>query len=365
MSDSKIKIGITQGDTNGIGWEVIIKALDDSRILELCTPVLYGSAAAATFYRQRIAEVEGFNFTTVSRASEAQAKRINLVRCGNDSLTIEPGRMSAEGGQAAVEALQAAVADLKAGTIDALVTAPICKESAQMAGFGSMGHTEYLAAEFGGQPLMLMCGENLKVGLATIHIPVSEVPAALTKETIVSALGKLRDSLIRDFSVHEPRIAVFSLNPHAGEGGVIGTEEQEVILPAIQSALRDEKVLAFGPFAADGFFASGNLPRYDALLAMYHDQGMIPFKALSHDGVNFTAGLNVVRTSPAHGVGFDIAGQDKADAAPMRAAIFLALDVLRSRRQWARISANPLQKFKRESGADVSVNDLPDNTPAE
>ena len=296
MSDSKIRIGITQGDVNGIGYEVIIKTLCDPRMCELCTPIVYGSAKAASFYKKQI---------------------------------------------------------------DAVVTAPICKENVQGEQFGFTGHTEFFAHEFGGDPLMLMCSDLLKVGLVTIHIPVSEVSASVTKQRIVTKLRELRQSLIQDFSVREPRIAVLSLNPHAGDGGLIGSEEKEIIVPAIQAASQ-QKILAFGPFAADGFFASAGYMKYDAVLAMYHDQGLAPFKALSCGGVNFTAGLPVVRTSPAHGVGFDIAGENRADESAMRDAIYLALDVVRSRRVHAAITANPLQKYKRDSGADVSASELPD-----
>ncbi len=363
MSDIKIRVGITQGDPNGIGWEVIIKALSDPRMGEFCIPVIYGSPKAAAFYRKTIREAEGFNYTVISRASEAQPKRINVVDCCSGDVKVEPGVLSAEAGVWAVEALQAAAVDLKAGYLDVVVTAPINKESVQRAGFGFTGHTEFFAEEFGGEPLMLMCSERLKVGLTTIHVPLAEVPSLVTQERIVASLKRLRESLIRDFSVHEPRIAVLSLNPHNGDGGLMGDQERTIILPAIQAAQQEERILAFGPFAADGFFASAGYTRYDAVLAMYHDQGLAPFKALSNDGVNFTAGLEIVRTSPAHGVGFDIAGEDKADPASMRQAIYLAMDVWRSRKLYARITANPLQKFKRETGADVSVADLPDETP--
>ena len=362
MSDIKIKVGITQGDPNGIGWEVIIKALADSRMGEFCIPIIYGSPKAASFYRKTLKDVENFNYTVISRASEAQPKRINVVDCCSGDVKVEPGVLSAEAGTWAIEALQAAAADLKAGYIDVVVTAPINKESVQQAGFGFTGHTEFFAATFGGDPLMLMCSEWLKVGLETIHIPLSEITEQISQERIIASLKRLRESLIRDFSIHEPRIAVLSLNPHNGDGGLMGDQEQTIITPALQAAQQDH-ILAFGPFAADGFFASAGYTRYDAVLAMYHDQGLAPFKALSNDGVNFTAGLDVVRTSPAHGVGFDIAGKDQADPTSMRQAIYLAMDVWRNRKLYARITANPLQKFKRETGADVSVADLPDDTP--
>lgn len=359
MSDSRIRIGITQGDVNGIGYEVIIKALSDPRMCELCTPVIYGSSKVANFYKKQIEAAETFSFQTVKSVREATPKRISLVECSAGDLRVEPGVLTAAAGEASVAALKAAVADLKAGLIDAIVTAPICKENVQSDHFDFTGHTEFFAHEFGGDPLMLMCSERLKVGLVTIHIPVSEVSAAITQERIVTKLRELRSSLVQDFAIHEPRIAVLSLNPHAGDGGLIGSEEKEIITPAIQSAL-NHKILAFGPFPADGFFASAAYQKYDAVLAMYHDQGLAPFKALSGGGVNFTAGLSMVRTSPAHGVGFDIAGSGKADESAMREAIYMAIDTIRNRRVYAEISANPLRKFRRESGADVSVADLPE-----
>ena len=359
MNEPKIRIGITHGDINGIGYEVLIKALCDPRMCELCTPVVYGSAKIAGYYKKQVEGTDNFGFNFIQSASEANPKRVNLINCTADDLRVEPGTLSAAAGESSVAALQAAVADLKAGTIDAVVTAPICKENVQSQRFRFTGHTEFFAAEFGGEPLMMMCSDVLKIGLVTIHIPLSEVSVSISDSKIVDKLRALRTSLIRDFSVHEPRIAVLSLNPHAGDGGLIGREEAEIIAPAIQSASK-EGILAFGPFAADGFFASGAYARYDAVLAMYHDQGLAPFKALSHGGVNFTAGLPIVRTSPAHGVGFDIAGQGKADESAMRDAIYLAIDILRNRRIWAEISANPLRKFKRETGADVSASDLPE-----
>ena len=359
MSEPKIRIGITQGDFNGIGYEVILKALSDPRMCELCTPVLYGSAKVAAYYKKQIEGAENFGFNSIRTASEANPKRVNLIDCTEGDLRIEPGAMTAAAGQSSVAALRMAAADLKAGAIDAVVTAPICKENVQGESFPFTGHTEFFAAEFGGEPLMMMCSDVLKVGLVTIHIPLSEVAASITGAGIVAKLRALQQSLVRDFSIRGPKIAVLSLNPHAGDGGLIGREEAEIIVPAVQAA-SCEGILAFGPFAADGFFASGAYTRYDAVLAMYHDQGLAPFKALSAGGVNFTAGLPVVRTSPAHGVGFDIAGQGRADESAMREAIYMAVDICRSRRIWAEISANPLRKFKRETGADVSASDLPE-----
>ncbi len=356
MSDAKIRVAITQGDINGIGPEVIIKTLIDNRMSELCIPIVYGSPKAFAEYRKAVAGAENFNFTIISSAREARRGRINLINCGD--VQPEPGKQTAEAGAAAVEALKRAVADIKAGAVDAMVTAPINKENVQGEAFNFTGHTEFLAAEFGGEPLMIMASELMRVGLVTIHMPVSQVSAQITKAKIVERLGQLRRSLIEDFGVVEPRIAVMALNPHAGDGGMLGTEEKEIIAPAIAEAI-DKKILAFGPMAADGLFASGGYRRYDAILAMYHDQGLAPFKALSPEGVNVTASLKVVRTSPDHGVAYDIAGHGIADPSSMRSALYMALDIHRARARWAEMSRNPLKRFERERGADVSVKDLP------
>lgn len=356
MSDNRLKIGITQGDTNGIGWEVILHTLADARLTELFTPVVYGSQQVAKFYSSTLDKEEGtVQFNVVSSAEEARRGKVNLVECGDAK--PQPGVASKEAGKAAVEALQKAVADLKSGDIDALVTAPIDKEMAQNEEFNFTGHTEFMAANLEGEPMMIMCSERLRVGLVTIHIPVSEVSQSITKEKIISSLTTLRATLKQDFGIVEPRIAVLSLNPHAGEGGMLGTEEQEIIKPAIEEAFNDG-VLAFGPFPADGLFATGGYAKYDAVLAMYHDQGLTPFKTLSPDGVNFTAGLNAVRTSPDHGTAYDIAGKGIADPQSMRNAIYAAIDIVRNREQWAQWNRNPLQHFEREKGRDVSVKDL-------
>lgn len=358
MSEQKIKVGITHGDINGIGYEVIIKCLMDSRMCELCVPIVYGSSKAASEYKSMIKGAENFNFNVISSPKEARYKRANLINCAGENVKVEPGVSSSAAGKAAVEALRVAVADLKAGMIDVLVTAPINKENVQSADFSFTGHTEFLAAEFAGEPLMMMCSELLKVGLVTIHLPVSQISSSISKDKIVERLVQLRRSLIADFSIVEPRIAVMSLNPHAGDGGLLGTEEKEIITPAIIEAI-GRKVLAFGPYPADGLFASGGYKKFDAVLAMYHDQGLAPFKALTPQGVNFSASLSVVRTSPDHGVAYDIAGQGVADESSMREAIYLAIDVYRSRLNYAEITRNPLRKYERERGADVSVKDLP------
>ena len=262
-------------------------------------------------------------------------------------------------GRAAVEALSAAMRDLKEGHLDAIVTAPFDKETVQADDFRYTGHTEYLAAELEGEAMMILCSDVLRVGLVTKHIPVSEIARNITKERIVRDLDTLRRALIEDFGIVEPRIAVMALNPHAGDGGLLGREEQEIIRPAIVEAF-SKGVLAFGPFAADGLFAGGGYAKYDGILAMYHDQGLAPFKSLSPDGVNFTAGLSAVRTSPDHGTAFDIAGKDKADPQSMRNAIYAAIDIAEHRRAWAEWTRNPLQRAERDRGGrDVSVKDLP------
>ena len=358
MPENKFKIGITQGDTNGIGWEVILKALADPRMTELFTPVVYGSPKAAAYYRSTIAEIEAFYFNPVASAAEARRGKTNLVACGENA-EIMPGKPAPEAGRAAVEALCTAMRDLKAGHLDALVTAPFDKETVQADDFRYTGHTEYLAAELEGEAMMILCSDSLRVGLVTKHIPVSEIARNITKERIVRDLDTLRRALIEDFGIVEPRIAVMALNPHAGDGGLLGCEEQEIIRPAIVEAF-GKGVLAFGPFAADGLFAGGGYAKYDGILAMYHDQGLAPFKTLSPDGVNFTAGLSAVRTSPDHGTAFDIAGKDKADPQSMRNAIYTAIDIVEHRRAWAEWTRNPLQHAERDRGGrDVSVKDLP------
>ena len=359
MSEQKLKIGITQGDTNGIGWEVILKTFADPRMAELCTPIIYGSPQAAGFYRNTLAETENVPFHTVLSAAEARRGKVNLVPAGGEELAIEPGKATPAAGQAAVDALKKAVEERKAGRIDALVTAPVNKETVHGEEFPYTGHTEFLAAELEGEPLMMMCSERLRVGLVTIHLPVAEISAAVTEEKIGKRLHQLRELLKQDFGIVEPRIAVLALNPHAGDGGLLGREEQEIIAPAIRKAW-EQGVLAYGPFPADGLFASGNYARYDAVLAMYHDQGLAPFKTLAPDGVNFTACLPRVRTSPDHGVAYDIAGRDKADPQSMRNAIYTAIDIVNRRRAWKEWTADPLQHVERERGGrDVSAKDLP------
>lgn len=355
----RLKIGITQGDTNGVGWEVILKIFSDNRLTELFTPVIYGSGAAAAYYQKRLNDIEPVKFVVVDSAERAQQGRVNLVECGAKELSVTPGKPSKAGGEAAAAALNKAIKELKDGAIDAMVTAPIDKEMIQSEAFSFTGHTEFLAKELEGEPLMIMTSELMRVGLATIHVPVAEVAQSLSKELIVERINQINASMRQDFGVVRPKVAVLALNPHAGDGGLLGKEEQDIIKPAIVEAY-EGGVLAFGPFAADGFFASGQFKNYDAILAMYHDQGLAPFKTLTPNGVNFTASLSEVRTSPDHGVAYDIAGKGIADEQSMRNAIYEAIDIVQRRSEWEEWNANPLQHFEREKGRDISIKDLPE-----
>lgn len=340
---SKILVGITQGDSNGIGYEVIIKALSDPRILEQFTPVIYGSSKIFSFYRKTIPEIEQMDTNAINNAREAHPKRVNIVNCLPDSAYAEPGQATPESAKAAIACLDKAVEDLKAGEIDVLVTGPINKKAMSGQGFGFPGHTEYIQNAFGVKDVtMLMVSSRIKVGVVTGHIPLKDVAASITEEKILSKLRLINESLQKDFCIDKPRIAVLSLNPHSGDGGLLGDEEGRIIIPAIKKAV-DEGILAFGPFSPDGFFGLSHYENFDATLAMYHDQGLAPFKALSfEDGVNFTAGLPVVRTSPDHGTAFEMAGRDEADPLSMRAAIFTAIDIFRKREQFRQLQENKM-----------------------
>lgn len=334
----KFTIGITQGDGNGIGYEVIIKALADERILDICTPVIYGSSKIFGFYRKQIHNLEQINTNVISSARDAHQKRVNILNCLPDNVFVEPGQSTPESAKSAMTALEWAVKDLKEGNIDALVTAPINKRAMVNEGFGYTGHTEYLEKEFGvNEVLMIMVSDQLKVGVVTGHIPLKDVPGRLSQEMIVSKLRLMRASLERDFATYSPKIAVLGLNPHCGDGGLLGDEEQSIILPAIQAA-NEEGILAFGPYSPDGFFGLGNYSRFDAVLAMYHDQGLIPFKALAFElGVNYTAGLPIVRTSPDHGTAYEMAGRDLADPRSMISSIYTAIDICNHRDEYDRL----------------------------
>ena len=328
----KLVVGITQGDGNGIGYEVIIKALADERMLDLCTPVIYGSSKIFGFYKKQIHNIDQINTNVISSAKDVHQKRVNIVNCLPENVFVEPGQSTPESAKAAMIALEKAVEDIKEGYIDVLVTAPINKRAMTNEGFGYTGHTEYLEKEFGVDEIaMIMVCDRLKVGVVTGHIALKDVPTTLTKDKIIRKLRLMKRSLERDFGVDAPKIAVLGLNPHCGDGGLLGDEEQQIILPAVQEA-NAEGILAFGPYSPDGFFGLGNYSKFDAVLAMYHDQGLTPFKALAfEDGVNFTAGLPIVRTSPDHGTAYDMAGRDLADPRSMMSAIYAAIDIYNSR----------------------------------
>lgn len=351
-----IKVGISIGDVNGIGPEVIMKALKDSRILLDCTPIIYGSNKVFAHYKKVLDENE-FNYQSCKIAEEAQIRKINVVNVWNDDIEYQMGLVTETGGKYAFLSLERATQDLAAGKIDVLVTAPISKEAMAKSGFKFPGHTEYLADLAGEEEaLMVMVSGNLRVALVTSHIALKDVNSTLTKEKIFNKIKVFETSLKKDFGIVKPKIAVFGLNPHAGENGKMGTEEQEIISPAINQA-KGENILAFGPYPADGFFGSPARTQFDGVLAMYHDQGLAAFKALAfEDGVNYTAGLPIVRTSPDHGTAFDIVGQDKASEHSMRSAIYVAMDVYRNRQFIKDISSNPLAsspKEKRRSTSDI------------
>ncbi len=340
----KIVIGITQGDTNGIGYEVIIKALSDARILEICTPVVYGSSKFFGLYRKDIPETENINTNIISSAKDVHPKRVNIVNCLPDNLQIEPGQCTNDGAKAALLSLEKAVEEMKAGHLDAIVTAPFNKRSVNGETFKYAGHTEYLINEFEAKDgLMFLCSGQMRVGVATGHIPLAKVSEALNPELIVSKLRIMNESLLKDFNIVKPKVAVLGLNPHSGDKGLMGDEELNIIAPAIKQA-NEEGILAYGPYPPDGFFGVNMQYKFDAVLSMYHDQGLIPFKALAFDsGVNFTAGLPIVRTSPDHGTAFDLAGENKANPQSMISSIYLAVDVVRNRERFAQMHANPLK----------------------
>ncbi len=342
MEEHKIRVGITQGDINGIGYEVIIKALMDPRILDVCTPVVYGSPKVLAYHRKAL-NIPNFSLNSVATAREANPRRANLINCLDDNARVELGKASGYAGEAAFMALEMAVHDLAEHQIDLLVTAPINKYTIQSKDFSFAGHTEYLQEKLGADDvLMVMVSEYLKIGVATGHIPLAQVSNEITADLIVRKLRLLDHSLRHDFDIPSPRIAVLGLNPHSGDQGLLGMEENEIIRPALERA-REENIMALGPYAADGYFGAGLYQKFDAALAMYHDQGMAPFKALSFDsGVNFTAGLPYVRTSPAHGTAYEIAGLDKASADSMRQAIYMAVDIYKARKANRELRKNAL-----------------------
>ncbi|MFM7488057.1 MAG: 4-hydroxythreonine-4-phosphate dehydrogenase PdxA [Cytophagales bacterium] len=331
MLADKPRIGITLGDLNGIGPEVVIKALADHRITGMIVPVVYGSTRVLSYYR-KLMNLEEFNYSQVKTKGQFFPKSINVVNCWDDVVELTPGLPQRSGGKAALLSLKKVVEEVKEGLIDGFVTGPIDKNTMYGEEFPYRGHTEYLTKEFEAtESLMLMVGQNLKVGLVTEHVPVKDIATQLTKERVELKIRLLEMSLKKDFQLQKPRIAVLGLNPHAGDEGLLGSEENSIIKPVIND-LKTKGKLIFGPFPADGFFGSRQHAKYDAVLAMYHDQGLVAFKTLAFDdGVNFTAGLPVVRTSPDHGTAYNIAGKNVADDSSMRQAIFMACDIVKSR----------------------------------
>jgi len=358
MEKKGIKVGISHGDINGIGYEVIIKTLMDPLINDICIPIVYGSPKVAAYHRKAL-KINNFSFNNIRSAEEANPRKANLINCLGDDIRVELGKSTPHGGEAAFISLENAVEDLKNGLIDVLVTAPIDKHNIQSENFNFKGHTEYLKARAGAEEvLMFLIGESMRIGVATGHVPLKNVPGLLTTELLIKNIKLMNQSLILDFGIRKPKIAVLGLNPHAGDNSLLGTEEVEIINPAIARA-EEDGIMAFGPFPADGFFGAGSFTKFDGILAMYHDQGLAPFKALSFDsGVNFTAGLPFVRTSPAHGTAFSIAGTGEASENSFRQAIYLACNIFKNRQMYAEIAINPLRHHNIEIHSE-KVDELP------
>ncbi len=353
MEQKKIRVAITQGDTNGVGYEVILKVFADPSMLELCTPIIYGSPKIAAYHRKAL-NLET-TFSIINAAEEARDGQVNLLTCFDEEVKIDLGQPSQEAGKSALKALDCAMTDYRSGLYDVLVTAPINKATIQSPDFHFPGHTEYIETSVGeGQKaLMILMNDQLRVALVTTHLAIKDVAQAITQEAIIEKATIFHQSLRRDFLISSPRIAVLSLNPHAGDDGLLGAEEKNIITPAIEK-LSEKGIQAFGPYPADGFFGAGSYYHFDGVLAMYHDQGLAPFKTIALDnGVNYTAGLPIVRTSPDHGTAYDIAGQGVADENSMRQAIYTAIDIFRHRKEYDEPMQNPLPKLfheKREDG---------------
>lgn len=352
--DRKVVVGITHGDFNGIGYEIIIKTLMDPRMLEVCTPVVYGSSKIASYYRKAL-NINDFNFNLVKKAELASSKRQNIVNVTEQEVKIDIGESTEAAGKLALMALDMATADMKNNHIDVLVTAPINKKNIQSESFKFTGHTEYLAERFGASSfLMMMVANDLRIGFVTGHVPIKNVSETITEDLILRKLIVMNNSLIRDFGIDKPKIALLGLNPHSSDEGIIGNEETSVIIPAMKKA-QAENILCFGPYPPDGFFGSFKHRQFDGVLAMYHDQGMIAFKIIAfHEGVNYTAGLPIVRTSPAHGVAYDITGQNVASEESFRNAVYLACDIFANRNNFDALSAKSLKFTAHKSSDDDS-----------
>jgi 4-hydroxythreonine-4-phosphate dehydrogenase len=338
---SKIKVGISIGDLNGIGLETIIKTFKDSRMMDFCTPIIFGSTKVVAIHRKAI-EMQDFNFNIINKIEDAHPKKANLLNIWKDEVEINFGKATIRSGELAFDSLKQATQALKDKKIDVLVTAPINKASIQEKVSGFIGHTEFLQGNFDGESLMIMLSEVMKIAFVTGHVPLIDVKKAITTENIYAKTVQLNTSLIQDFGIRKPKIAVLGLNPHAGEEGMLGKEENDIITPTIKK-LKEEGIMAFGPYPADSFFINKNLQQFDGILSMYHDQGLTAFKTLCFsEGVNYTAGLNIVRTSPVHGTAYEIAGQGIADEQSFRQAVYLACDIFKKRAEFEELNKNPL-----------------------
>ncbi|MEO6404233.1 MAG: 4-hydroxythreonine-4-phosphate dehydrogenase PdxA [Ferruginibacter sp.] len=358
-AETKPIIGFTCGDINGIGTELIIKTLSDIRIAEICTPVIFASNKLINFYRKSLPDIN-FSFSTVKDSTRMNTKQVNLFNCWEEEISVTPGQLTDAGGKYAIVSLTVASEALKAGKLQGLVTAPFHKKNIQAENFQFTGHTPYLKTLFNANDVaMLMVASNMRVGLLTEHVPIADIVKYITKDAIISKLKIINESLKKDFGINKPKIAVLALNPHAGDEGLVGKEEEDIIKPAIKEA-NQKDIFCFGPYAADAFFARGTHEKFDAVLAMYHDQGLVPFKSLAFgEGVNYTAGLDVVRTSPDHGVAFDIAGKGIADEASFRQAIYTCLDIINMRNERKEQYKNPLKKMS----ANVVANSVDEKIP--
>jgi 4-hydroxythreonine-4-phosphate dehydrogenase len=342
MSDKKIKLAITHGDINGVGYEVIIKTFSDNRMTEFCTPVLYGSSKILSYHKKLLADKDISNLTNTKDARSIVDKKFNVINITNDEVKIDLGKSTEIAGELALKALDSACDDLMANNVDVLVTAPINKKNIQCQNFDFPGHTEYLENKFGGKSLMMMICDRIRIGIVSSHVALRDVPKVITKELLLEKISVMNKSLKQDFGITMPKIAVLALNPHAGDNSLIGDEDDKVVSPAIKEAY-NSGILTFGPYPADGFFGSSEFNNFDGILALYHDQGLIPFKLMSFtQGVNYTAGLPYVRTSPAHGTGYDIAGKDKASEDSFRNAVYLACDILKHRNEYKELTKNSI-----------------------
>ena len=351
----KIRVGITQGDINGIGYEVIIKTLADLRVNEFCVPIVYGSSKAAAYHRKML-NIENFNLNVINTPEEANQKRSNIINCGDENIKVELAKSTEEAGKAAYLALERAASDLKAGLIDVLVTAPINKKNIQSQEFHFPGHAEFLQDRFstnGERGLSMLVSDVLRVAVVTGHVPLRQVASYITQDSILNKLSDLNHVLKQDFAVQRPRIAVLGLNPHAGDGNVMGEEEEEIIIPALKKAT-EQGITCFGPYPADSFFGSGSFKNFDAVLAMYHDQGQVAFKCIAMEcGVNYTANLPIIRTSPVHGTAYDLVGVGEASEESFRNALYLACDVWKCRKQYEELTKNRLKKQDVEISGQV------------